>query len=295
MKGGRFKRGLNTAKKSYAVLKADRSLVMFPIIAGVMCLLAGVVLLGGGAVLFVEVGEVAGIAAWVVGLYVLTFIGIYCNVALAGAAALALDGRNTTLADGWAAARPHRGVIAQWALVQVTVGLLLQLIQGLLNDSTLGRVIASVITVVASAAWAIATFFVIPILALEGLGPKDAVKRSAHLVRERWGEGLAGSGAIGAVMIVFLLLPIIAIVVGVQAVIGGNEGLGAALIAVGVVLIVPILIFGGTLQAIFRVVLFRFATEDVVVGGFERDQLEHAFRHKKGRGRNSGATQPGTI
>lgn len=291
MKGGRFKRGLDTAKRSYAVLKADRSLVMFPIIAAIACLVVGVVLLGGGAVVFAEVNEVAGIAVWVVAFYVLTYIGIYCNVALAGAAAQALDGKQTTLADGWAAARPHRGVIAQWALVQVTIGVLLQAVQALLSDSSIGRIVATIFTAVASAAWAIATFFVIPILALEGLGPKDAVKRSAHLVKERWGEGLAGSGAIGAVMIVFMLIPIILIVVGVQALIGGSsDSLGVALVAVGAALMIPILVFGSTLQAIFRVVLFRFATEDRVVAGFERDQLEHAFQPRKGRGRNRAAT-----
>lgn len=290
MKGGRFRRGLDTAKRSYAVLKADRSLILFPIVAAVSCLLVGAVLIVGGAVLFVEVGEVAGAIAWVVALYVLTYIGIYCNVALAGAAALALDGRNTTLADGWAAARPHRGVIAQWALVQVTVGLILQLIQGLLSESSLGRIVASIFAGLASAAWAVATFFVLPILALEGLGPKDAIKRSAHLVKERWGEGLAGSGAIGGVMILALLIPIVLIVIGVQALIGDSTSLGATLIGIGVVLMIPLLVFFSTLQAIFRVVLFRFATEDHVAAGFEREQLEHAFRHRKGRGRGQAAT-----
>jgi hypothetical protein len=291
MKGGRFKRGLDTAKRSYAVLKADRSLVLYPVIAAIACLVVGVVLLGGGAVVFAEVNEIAGIAVWVLTFYVLTFIGIYCNVALAGAAAQALDGKRTTLADGWAAARPHRGVIAQWALVQVTVGVLLQAIQAVLSDSAIGRVIASIFTFVASAAWAIATFFVIPILALEGLGPKAAITRSARLVKERWGEGLVGSGAIGAVMIVFLLVPIILIVVGVQALIGGgSDSLGVALVAVGAALAIPVLVFGSTLQAIFRVVLFRFATEDRVVAGFERDQLEHAFRPRKSRGRGRAAT-----
>lgn len=74
---GRFRRGLATAKHSFAVLKAERSLAFFPVIAGIACLLAGVLLVGGGAVLIAEVSTAAGIVVWAVAIYVLTFIGIY--------------------------------------------------------------------------------------------------------------------------------------------------------------------------------------------------------------------------
>lgn len=280
---GRFRRGLATAKHSFAVLKAERSLAFFPVIAGIACLLAGVLLVGGGAVLIAEVSTAAGIVVWAVAIYVLTFIGIYCNAALAAAAAQAIDGRRTSVRDGFAAVRGRRGAIAQWALVQVTVGLLLQVVYDLLSDSPVGRIVASIFTALASAAWSVATFFVLPVLALEGLGPVAAVKRSAQVVKARWGEGLVGSGAIGAVMVVALLLPIAAIAVGVVLVVDDGDGAGAALAAVGVAAAVPILIAFTTLQAIFRVVLFRFATEDRVVAGFGREELEDAFRRKRRR------------
>jgi hypothetical protein len=280
---GRFRRGLATAKHSFAVLKAERSLAFFPVIAGIACLLAGVLLVGGGAVLIAEVSTAAGIVVWAVAIYVLTFIGIYCNAALAAAAAQAIDGRRVTVRDGFAAVRGRRGVIAQWALVQVTVGLLLQVVYELVSDSPIGRVIASIFTAVASAAWSVATFFVLPILALEGLGPKAAVKRSAQVVKARWGEGLVGTGAIGAVMFFALLLPLVAIIAGVMIAIDDGDPTGVAMAVVGLALAIPILITFTTLQAIFRVVLFRFATEDRVVAGFGREELEDAFRRKRRR------------
>ena len=41
---------------------------------------------------------------------------------------------------------------------------------------------------VVGVAWSVATYFVIPVIALEGLGPRDALRRSSALVREKWGE-----------------------------------------------------------------------------------------------------------
>jgi hypothetical protein len=284
MKGGRIRRGWELAKQSWAVLRADRSLALFPVISGIAILFAAILIVGPGVALFAtETSKPAGVVLWVIGGYVLTFIGIYCNTALAAAASKALDGQQTTVGDGFAAVRDKRGVIAQWALVQLTVGILLQLIQGLLSESAVGRLVATIVTSLASAAWAIATFFVLPILALEGVGPKDAIKRSAHIIRERWGEGLVGSGSIGGLVVLLGVLPAIGLGVLGAFALGSTVGGGVALIAVAVILFVLAMIVGSTLTAIFRVALFRFATEDKVVGGFDADALAHAFRQRRGR------------
>ncbi len=284
MRGGRIKRGWELAKQSWAVLRADRSLALFPVISGIAIFFAAILIVGPGVALFAtETSKPAGVVLWVIGGYVLTFIGIYCNTALAAAASKALDGHQTTVGEGFAAVRDKRGVIAQWALVQLTVGLLLQLIQGLLSESALGRVVATIIASLASAAWAIATFFVLPILALEGVGPKDAIKRSAHIIRERWGEGLVGSGSIGGLIVLFGVLPAIGLGVLGAFALGSTVGGGAALIALAVILFIVAMIVGSTLTAIFRVALFRFATEEKVVGGFDGEALAGAFRQRRRR------------
>lgn len=43
-------------------------------------------------------------------------------------------------------------------------------------------IVGSILAVLADAAWAVVTFFVVPLLALEGLTPIAAIKRSAGLV-----------------------------------------------------------------------------------------------------------------
>jgi hypothetical protein len=281
---GRFRRGWQLAKQSWAILRGDRALALFPVVSAISIVLAAIVVVGPGAALFVTVSRPAGVVVMVIGGYVLTFIGLYCSTALAAAAASALDGGHPTLGDGFAAVRSRRGVIAQWALVQLTIGLLLQVLQGLLAESPIGRLAATIFSSLASAAWAIATFFVLPILALEGLGPKDALSRSARVIRERWGEGLVGAGSIGGLIFLCAMLPAIALGALGVAVAGATPAAGVALIALAVLVLAGAAILSSTLSVIFRVALFRYATEQRVVGGYDSAALEGAFR-PRGRGR----------
>jgi hypothetical protein len=71
------------------------------------------------------------------------------------------------------------------------------------------------------------------------------------------------------------------VVLGVMAMSGSAVG-GGVLIAVGVVLIIAASLFQATISSVFRVALYRFATQDEVTGGFSREQLAGAFAPKRG-------------
>jgi hypothetical protein len=272
------------AKQSWAVLRADRTLALFPMISAVAIVATALLIAGPGVVLLAtDTAEPVAYVLWAIALYALTYIGIYCSVALAAAANLALDGRDATLSDGFSVARQRRGLVAKWAGVQLTVGLVLNLIEGALAQSPLGRVVAGLVAGVLSAGWSILTFFVVPLLALEGVAPKEAMQRSGHLIKERWGEGFVGSGSITGV--VFLTVGLPSILVGALgvALVGDSPAAGGALIGVGVAGFVAAMLLASTLNAIFRVALLRYATQDATVGGFDRDQLEHAFHARRSR------------
>jgi Family of unknown function (DUF6159) len=280
MQGGRISRGFQLAKKSWAVLRADRSLMIFPVIsffAGV-CALVLVITPGAIASAAADGSSVPLIVAGVVAAYVLTFVAIFFQVALAACAARSLEGENTSVGQGIGLAFSKLGAVLGWSAVQATVGLILNAIQS--DDNIVGVLVAAVINV----AWSVITFFVVPVIALEGLGPVAAIKRSAGVVRQRWGEGIVGSAVIGGVVFLIALVPIALFTVGGFAAVNAAPAAGIALFAVaGLVLIAAVLV-GSTLNVIFRVALYRFATEGATVGGFTGPELESAFRPKKGRG-----------
>jgi Family of unknown function (DUF6159) len=65
---------------------------------------------------------------------------------------------------------------------------------GLLIEQIASRLPAggSIVARIAGYGWSLASLFAIPILALDDCSPVDCLKRSAGLVKERWGEGIAG-------------------------------------------------------------------------------------------------------
>lgn len=280
MKNSRFARGWRLSKDSWAILKADRSLLAFPIVGSITALIAFAIVVAPG----VGVAAAAD-TAWpvipfvLVALYLATFVTIYCGVGLAAATAQVMDGQNATLRSGLAAARPHTAAIAKWALVQATVGLLLNLLQSLADSQNgLLRIVGLILTMLVSVAWALASFFVIPLLAFEDLGPGDALKRSVAIIKEHWGEGVVGSAAIGGIVFLIGFLPgIVLVAIGIQ--IGGTVA-GIALIAVGAAIFLVAAVVANTLNQVFRVALYRWVTGRGDVPGFDNRDLERAFRPK---------------
>lgn len=274
----RIRTGWRLAKDSWTLLRADRSLAIFPALSTAFAASALALTLTPGLI-----WSAAANQDWIVlpfmavGGFVTTFFVVYFNVALAGATRLSMDGRDTTVADGLAVARERRGLIVKWALVQFAVGLLVQVTQYVAGDSIAGRLVAMVSGLV-GAAWSVSTFFVIPLLALEGLGPAGAMKRSVSLVRERWGEGLVGSAAIGLAVFLVAALPLAGLLNLALAAIDIDPTVGAGFLVLAIVAFIATCAMGSALGVIFRVELYRYSTQGQVTGGFAQEDMIAAFR-----------------
>jgi Family of unknown function (DUF6159) len=274
---GRIGRGWQLSKESWAIVRGDRTLLVFPVCAGVGAVLV-VAVLGGAGAGFASSSEPVLIALAVVGLYIVIAISIFCSVALSACAARSLEGEDAKAREGWAAARARLGPILGWAAVQLVVGALISALQAVLRQGA-GQLVGALIGGLANFAWTIATFFVIPTLAFEGLGPWAALKRSTSIIRERWGEGVTGTFAIGAVVFLAAFLPgAVLVALGIAA----GSTLGAILILLGVAVFLVGAVVQNALMAVFKVALYRFALEDRVLGQFERGQLEAAFQPRHG-------------
>jgi hypothetical protein len=280
---GRIGRGWHLAKQSWTVVKSDRSLVVFPVVAAIAGIITAIVFFGAGAGLIAGTKtDWLGIVIAVIGVYLIIVIGIFSGVALSACAARALEGHDTTVAEGIAAARQHQSHIFAWAGVSLVVGGLIMFLEALLREAG-GQIVASIVGSLASFAWGVATFFVIPVIAFEDLGPKDAIKRSAHIVKERWGEGVTGSFAIGGIAFLAGILPAgILIAIGIAAA-KSSVALGVVLIVLGALILVVAVLLQATISAVFKVALFRYATENKVLGGFQEHELEAAFVRRSRR------------
>ena len=123
-------------KASWAVLQADKELILFPIISGITILIITIVMLVPSIFIgFVAAGAGEGISEIVgyVGLfvfYLVTYtISIYFNVGLVGAAMIRLDGGDPTLGDGFRVANERIGKILVYAALSATIGMILNWIR----------------------------------------------------------------------------------------------------------------------------------------------------------------------
>lgn len=288
-----FRRSNVLFKQSWSLLRARPTLMLFPLASGVAQLLvfasfAGLMLSVGGLWDAFQVRGNGGRLAldnlnhWVTWplafafYFVTQFVIIFFNTALAGTAMNHFKGRPSGLGDGLSIAFSRLPQILGWTLVAATVGMILQAIAERLGF--VGRIIIGLI----GFAWAVATYFVPPILAVEGVGPITAAKRSIESLRKSFGESLVlnvGLGLLQFAIVGIVLVPLVAGIV-ITALSDRPEPI---LIGIGLMFLLTLAagLVVSTLSSIVRAALYRFVVEGEVPEGFDREALASAFRSKK--------------
>jgi hypothetical protein len=274
-----FKRGLALAGESWRTLRAHRSLLNFPILGAVMA----VVVVGppavAGAYLADRGDTVPGALLGALAIYLICFISAYIGVGLAAAADAALRGERVSLGSGLAVANRRLGAISGWALINALLSIVLRALE---SRSELAGIAAALV----GGAWSVISLLAIPAIALEGVGPIEAIKRSGSLFKQHWGGRIVGMAAIGFAVFLLVILPAIALlVVGVLVLSdGGSAGIGggAILLALGAVLFAIGVLISGALRQVFAVALYRFTTTGEALGGFQAEDLQRAIRTRGG-------------
>jgi hypothetical protein len=283
----RIRRGWALTKKSWALLNEHRELVRFPLYGGIATIILGLVFLGPGAFALDQHSYGIGIPLIVIGIYVLSVIGIYFSVGLAACADLIFRGDAATVGDGIAVANSRFSQICGWAALSTAFGVIVGLLES--QGGALGEIAGRLI----GTAWSLVTFLSVPVIAIEGTGPVETLKRSASLFKQRWGQQITGNLAIGGAVFLIGFLPAVILIVAGVLIWPSTGFVGALLIVIGALIICVALLISKALSGIFGVALYRYALEGEVVGGFTQDDLESAVKQKRGA-KHPGAT-PDTV
>jgi len=278
---GKFSNSKQLASASWGVLKADKELMTIPVIGAAV---AGVVAIVVGSVVYATLetstdaaGETttsANPAAVVLGILGLLIVAVVTQLfagALVAGANERFEGGNPTLGSSFSKAMTRFGSILGWTATNATVGVILSAVRekaGFLGDIVVGII---------GAAWNIVTWLVMPVIIVEGIGPLSATKRSAVLIKSKWGENLIAQGGLG---LFGLLIILPGVIVGVA--------ISSVLPIVGIPLLVLYLAIAFTvlsaLGAIFRTALYRFSAGLPVGNAFSESMLVGTFG-AKGTGR----------
>lgn len=268
-------------KASATVLDADRKLLLFPLLSAICTLLVA-------ASFFVPVFVLGGLTDapresmpmwfWVTMFvfYVVQYtIIFFFSTALVGAALMRMDGGEPTIADGLRIAMAHLPAILGYALIAATVGVILRALQE--RAGFIGRWIVGLLGV----AWTVATFLTVPVLVSRNVGPIDAVKGSAELLKRTWGENLAGNVGMGLVF--GILIAVVAfggIALVILAASADATALGIAIMALAILCVILLALVQAALQGIYSAALYRFATTGDATDGFDQALVADAFHVK---------------
>lgn len=196
-------KGWELAKNSLIVLRENKQLLLFPILSSISLLfvcasfvLAILGMSGWDMENLNSLGRPALYSIVFVFYFINYFVVVFFNMALIHCTHLYFKGEQPTLNKGISFSMSKLGAIFSWALLAATVGLILRTIQE--NVGWLGKIITGIVGMV----WNVSTFFVVPVLAYENAGPVDAVKRSAGLMKQKWGESLGAGFSMGLVGLV---------------------------------------------------------------------------------------------
>ena len=277
---GRIARGMRLTRKAWDLLADRRDLWLLPLISAVALSIAV-------AAVFVPVlhetqDQSTRVSIFIAGAATtlpVTLISAFFNVAFLHVLNEHLNGREVPLRAGLRYACSRLVPILMWSLLATFVGLIFSALQNLRGGEIVGRVVGWL----GGLAWALATFFVIPALAYERIGIRDALRRSASTFKERWGEQATGQMVIGAGFAIAMIPGIVAASIAGVMIGDGNVDGGIVVAVVAAVLLVPMIAASSAVTEAFALVVYRQQATGELAAPFTQSDVDSALKRRKPR------------
>ena len=270
----RLSAGWTLAMNSFKVLKENKQLIIFPLLSGISLVLV----MGSFILVFLGINgwsdegleESSNVTYYFYMFFfylVNYFVVVFFNMALIHCTRLYFRGEEVSINAGLRFSLSRIGTIFTWSVFAATVGTILRIIQE--ESGIIGRIITGLIGIV----WSIATFFVVPIIAYENLGPIAAFKRSAQMMKQKWGESLGANFSFGLIQFIAMIVLIIPCYIIGSTV---NLYLGIALGLMGAFIISAIF---SAAQTIFVSAVYHNITDEPVKH-FNQQMIDKLFQKK---------------
>lgn len=268
-------------KQSWQVLKADREMLIFPLISGIFCLILFASFMypvfksidfhaPEGQKFTFEQDFMYYVFLFL--FYLSTyFVGIFFNSAMVACAYIRMSGGDPTVGDGFRVAFSRITAIFSWAIVSATVGVILRAIED--RSKLLGKIVVALLGM----AWTLTSFLVVPILIIEKDSPLAALKKSAVMLKKTWGERIIGGFSFS---LIFFLLTLPAVFVVFLCVLTANAIIIVTAVVIAVVYIIVLSLVQSALMAIFRTAVYLYARDGHGPSGFDEQLLSSAMMPK---------------
>lgn len=244
-------------RASLDLFRKDPQMVWLPLFAAVAATVAFVAV-ATPIVIGFGVKGLALLLAVVAGGVAATSAALVFQVAIVFAATDRIEGRTPTVKGALRQAWGRRRMILKWAVLSAVVGTLLRLV-----ESRFGGLFGSLLRFTGALAWGVATFFIVPVLAFEDLGPLGAVGRSSSILKARFGLVVRGGLRFGLLFGAWTLAALAVLCIGLSLA-PGMPVIGAPVAFVGLLSLMGIGMYAGAAGLYLRTILYRYATAQSV-------------------------------
>jgi Family of unknown function (DUF6159) len=285
-----FSRSWLLTKLTFGVINKDRELLWFALLSFIFSSLFSIAMVVPSVIpTLLENGvsqeslEVYHYIIIFLTYFGLAFIATFFNVCVVYTTKVRFEGGDATFGESLKFGFSRIGLIFQWSLIAATVGLILRLLDNLAERfGKIGEIVMRIIIGMLGLAWSILTIFVVPVLVYEGLGPIDAIKKSAQVIKHTWGESLIKSIGLGLVQ--FLVFALIILLSGglTYVLSSAFQEMGLLIgIGVGVLLVLLAGLIFSVASTIFNTALYVYANNNIIASGFNEEIVKGAFKPKK--------------
>jgi hypothetical protein len=264
-----FSRSWELMLQSFRVIRQDKKLILFPILSGFSALAVAALyvfpLVQYGILQRYSAGEHLQPSTyfWMFLWYCTNyFVIVFFSCALAACAEIRFSGGEPTLGAGIGQAAQKFPAILMWAVVASTVGLIIRIVED--RSQWLGKIAASLL----GAAWAVATYLMVPVLVFEHEGVFASIKRSSQLLRKTWGEQITGNISFGLPFVLLAIPGVLLMMLGLRT---------PPVLPFAVLYFLLLCAFMSAVKGIFAVALYRYATQGEAPAGFSQVNLNGVF------------------
>ena len=205
--------------------------------------------------------------------FFLSFIILYFTTSLYACTLIRLSGKPCSLSTGMAIAASKWKKLLAWSVISTTVGLILQFLESL-ND-----VVADIVSFLFGLSWTIASYFVLPILITEDIGPIGALKKGSAIFGRGWRKTISVNFVL--FLIIFAIIGLISLMTHLAADIQINKVFEEVAIGILVGLFALAIIIVRVFNTIIASGLYLSLVKKVAVPGLNQELTESAFKNKK--------------
>lgn len=287
----RMRSGWRLAKQVRKSVSKDRSLYIFPVLSGIVGVLLFAVTFASlfitiptntnGSHTFLYVGGF--ILAYVIVGFSSTYFLVAMLIAYRAYSSSSPIGMGEAFSRAWA----YKVQILEWALFYTILVMILRVI-----ESRFRGIVQLAIGVVGSFMIAIATFFAIPAILAEKLGPIKAVEKSVGTIRSNFGMTFGGVTYVDIYTLGFILGGFFLFIISLVFLVGITGAfLGIVLAATGIVIMAFGIILNYTYMNVLKLILFDYLNGGGLPDGFNENDIKNSIRKRRQRRSRSMSAQ----